>query len=124
MNQRMTFAEYKVDGHNWITLASGEYYPDILEDACLLYAPVQVMFGQLLKSSESSIRFFMQINEVSETWMRVQLCRVFRKYVSPGTPVEMLKRKTKVAEICEQFGSSFRPIPEVQAAFTSRPTPG
>ena len=29
------------------------------------------------------------------TWMRIQLCRVFRKYVSPATPVEMLKKKTK-----------------------------
>ena len=123
MKSRLSFADYKPDGHNWITLLSGEYYPDILENACLLYSPAQIMFGQLLKSSESSTRFFMQISEISETWMRVQLCRIFRKYVSPGTPVEMLKRKTQANEICEQFGKTFRPIHEVQAAFTSRPMP-
>jgi len=48
---------------------------------------------------------------------------VFRKYVSPELPVEMLKRKTKAKEICEQFDKGFRPIHQVQAAFMSRPMP-
>jgi len=118
-----SFADYKHENHAWITLASGEYYPDILSDACELYKPVQVLFGQLLKSSESSIRLFMDISEVSQSWMRVQLARIFRKYVSPETPVEMLKKKTKAAEICHQFGSGFRPVHEVQKAFMARPIP-
>jgi len=118
-----TFADYKSEGHNWITLATGEYYPDILKDACELYKPVLVMFGQMLKASESSSRLLMTISEVTDGWMRIQLARVFRKYVSPETPVEMLKKKTKVREICDQFGKSFRAIQEVQAAFTSRPIP-
>ena len=122
-NQPATFADYKSDGHNWITLATGEYYPDILEDACALYEPVLVMFKKLLLTSESSTRLFLQIAEVRPQWMRVQLCRVFRKYVSPSTSVEMLKRKTKAQEICEQFGHQFRPIHQVQAAFMSRPLP-
>src|SRR5258708_23835709 len=85
-----TFADYKADARNWITLATGEYYPDILKDACELYKPVLVLFGQLLKSSESSNRLFLQIAEQTDGWMRVQLARVFRKYVSPATPLEML----------------------------------
>jgi hypothetical protein len=89
------FADYKADARNWITLATGEYYPDILEDACELYKPVLVLFGQLLKSSESSNRLFLQIAEQTDGWMRVQLARVFRKYVSPETPVEMSKQKSK-----------------------------
>lgn len=118
-----SFADYKSENHTWITLASGEYYPDILVDACELYKPVLVLFGQLLKSSESSISLFMAISEVSESWMRVQLARVFRKYASPETPVEMLKKKTKAAEICHQFGGGFRPVQEVQKAFMTRPIP-
>lgn len=55
--------------------------------------------------------------------MRVQLCRVFRKYVSPETPVEMLKKKTQARKICEDFGGGFRPIHEVQRRFDSRPLP-
>jgi hypothetical protein len=34
------FEDYKEEGANWITLASGEYYPDILPLACELYKPV------------------------------------------------------------------------------------
>lgn len=122
-NKPKAFADYKADARNWITLATGEYYPDILKDACELYKPVLVLFGQLLKSSESSTRLFLQIAEQPDGWMRVQLARVFRKYVSPETPVEMLKQKSKAKTICEEFGKGFRPIQKVQAAFTSRPVP-
>jgi hypothetical protein len=117
------FIEYKEEGHNWITLSTGEYYPDILEDATLLYTPVLTLFSQLLKVSESSTRLFLQISEVSEPWMRIQLCRVFRKYVSPETPVEMLKKKSAAAQINDRFGKGYRPIHEVQSAFNSRPLP-
>jgi hypothetical protein len=118
-----SFGDYQADAANWITLATGEYYPDILKDACALYGPVQAMFGQLVARSESAERLFMQICETPNVWMRVQLARVFRKYVSPETPVEMLKKKTQAAAICAQFGKRFRPIYEVQAAYDSRPVP-
>lgn len=117
------FADYKPDAHNWITLATGEYYPDILPLACELYKPVLVIFGQLVKKAPTSEALFMSISEVSESWMRVQLARVFRKYVSPETPVEMLKKKTAAAHICEHFGAGFRQITEVQRGFFSRPLP-
>ena len=118
-----SFADYKREAPNWITMSGGEFYPDILSDACELYKPVLVMFGQLLRSSESSIRLLQAITEVRQSWMRVQLCRVFRKYVSPQTPVEMLKKKSIIRMICEQYGKDFRPINEVQSAFNSRPMP-
>jgi hypothetical protein len=116
-----SFGSYKAEAHNWITLATGEYYPDILQDACQLYSPVLVLFGQILERSESSINLFMNISETPSAWMRVQLARVFRKYVSPSTPVEMLRRKTKAKSICDQFGKEFRRINEVQKAFKTRP---
>ncbi len=122
-NKPKTFADYRADANNWITLATGEYYPDILKDACELYKPVLVLFGQLLKSSESSVRLFLQISEQPDGWMRIQLARVFRKYVSPETPVEMLKVKSNAQKICSEFGKGFRPIHKVQAAFLSRPIP-
>lgn len=118
-----TFADYADDGASWITLASGEFYPDILSEACELYKPVLVTFGNLLKRSATSTALFESISDVNETWMRVQLARVFKKYVSPGTPVEMLKRKRKTAELVEQFSSSFRTVAQVQKAFNTRPLP-
>lgn len=117
------FRDYKAENANWITLATGEFYPDILVDACNLYKPVIELFGQILKSSESSEKLFLQTVEVNQPWMRVQLARVFRKYVSPNTPVEMLKQKRKAEWICREFGKGFRPIVEVQKAFLSRPMP-
>src|SRR5208282_2539075 len=101
-----SFADFKSEGANWITLATGEYYPDILKDACELYKPVLVLFGQLLKSSESSNRLFLQIAEQTDGWMRVQLARIFRKYVSPETPVEMLKQKWTGLEARPALGTN------------------
>ncbi len=119
----LSFADCKAKARDWITLATGEYYPDILQDACELYKPVLVLFGQLLHTSESSKRLFLQIAEQRNGWMRIQLSRIFRKYVSPETPVEMLKQKAKAQSICDQFGKGFRPIHEVQPAFDARPMP-
>lgn len=118
-----SFADYKEHAHSWITLSSGEYYPDILVDAVALYTPVLEVFRKLLRISASSAELFLEISDVKPAWMRVQLCRVFRKYVSPATPVEMLKQKSRARQIIAQFGDTFRPIPEVQAAFMSRPIP-
>ena len=108
---------------NYITLSTGEYYPDILEDACRLYTPVLETFSRLLKRSESSSALFLNIADTSNQWMRVQLCRVFRKYVSPETSVEMLKQKSKAKQICKDFGESFRPVQIVQERFDTRPIP-
>lgn len=119
----MSFASYKSAGRNWITLSSGEYYPDILADACELYGPVLKMFEQVLKTSATSVELLTSIAAVKQPWMRVQMARVFRKYVSPETPVEMLKQKSKVKTICAGFGKGFRPVTDVQAAFSTRPIP-
>lgn len=118
-----SFGDHKRDADAWITLATGEYYPDILPDACRLYEPVLVEFGLLLRSSHSSVNLFKSIMETRNQWMRTQLCRVFRKYVSPQTPVEMLKRKTDATKVCSQYGDSFRNVVEVQQRFASRPMP-
>jgi hypothetical protein len=121
MAVKRSFADYKEEGHLWITLATGEYYPDILPLACELYTPVLVLFGQMLERAHSSTDLFMAISSVNEQWMRIQLSRVFRKYVSPETPVEMLKKKSAASHICEHFGAGFRAVQEVQKAFRSRP---
>ena len=124
MADTRTFRDYKPEERrNYITLSTGEYYPDILEDACRLYAPVLEIFSQLLNRSESSNALLMNISAVPAQWMRIQLCRVFRKYVSPETPVEMLKKKSQARNICEDFGDGFRPIYIVQEKFDSRPLP-
>ena len=117
------FSDYKSEAESWITLANGEFYPDVLPDACRLYEPVLIEFELLLKASHSSTDFFMSVMSTQNQWMRTQLCRVFKKYVSPQTPVEMLKRKTDAEKICTQFGGGFRNIVEIQQKFNTRPMP-
>ncbi|MCU0481272.1 MAG: bstEII [Anaerolineae bacterium] len=123
MSESKQFSDYKSQGHQWITLATGEYYPDILHDAKLLYTPVLVLFGQLVQSAETSQRLLLMIAEIPNQWMRIQVARVFRKYVSPNLSVEMLKKKSQAQAICDQFGYTFRSIVDVQSAFKSRPIP-
>lgn len=123
MATEKSFRDYKPEGEVWITLANGEYYPDVLPEACRLYQPVLAEFSRLLRASHSSTSLFTSIMETPAVWMRTQLCRVFKKYVSPQTPVEMLKRKSDAAKINAQFGAAFRGIVEVQQRFASRPMP-
>lgn len=118
------FRDYTpAERRTYITLSTGEYYPDILEDACRLYMPVLETFSQLLKRAESSVALYLSIADIPNQWMRIQLCRVFRKYVSPETSVEMLKQKAKAKQICKEFGDGFRAIQTVQGKFDSRPMP-
>jgi hypothetical protein len=119
----MNFSDYQNEAHLWITLSTGEYYPDVLPLACELYQPVLVTFGHLIERAHSSKDLFMQIAELQPQWMRIKVCRVFRKYVSPETPVEMLKKKSAAQGICDNFGDGFRPIAEVQKRFRERPMP-
>ncbi|MBN1796744.1 MAG: hypothetical protein JW804_08725 [Sedimentisphaerales bacterium] len=123
MAKDKSFSEYQSEAHLWITLSTGDYYPDILPLACELYRPVLITFGQLLKSAHSSTDLFLDIAEIKPQWMRIQLCRIFRKYVSPETSVEMLKKKSAAPHICERFGKNFRQITEVQRRFETRPIP-
>ena len=117
------FSSYEHEGANWITLATGEFYPDILKDACQLYEPVLALFGHLLKRSANSKELFATIADTKDGWTRVQLARVFKRYVSPPTPVEMLKKKAQSSKIIDEFGAGFRPIATVQKCFTARPMP-
>lgn len=117
------FEDYKNDAPNQITMANGAFYPDILAQACELYKPVLAYFGQLLKVSPSSEMLLKEITKLTQTWMRIQLLRVFRKYVSPDTSVEMLKSKNKIPMVCATFGKDFRPINVVQKKFNERPLP-
>ena len=121
----MSFGEI-MSGDNaasWITLMESPYYPDYLVEADDLYSPVQTVFGKLVKTSASSSDLLEQINGITDSWMRVQLCRLFRRYVSPGTSVEMLKRKSKVRETIRDFKKGFRSVDEVQRALDSRKVP-
>ena len=118
-----SFDDYKDDNYSWITLAATEYYPDYLQAATNYYGPVLAQFRDFLTTSASSSILYRSIMNQSNGWMRTQLCRVFKRYISPTTPVELLKIKRKTEANIEGFQFQFRKIADAQIAFLERPNP-
>ncbi len=118
--QIKTIGDFKEDRAKWVTIVEGEFYPDLLSTATVLYWPVLERFGKLLKSSQTSQDLLRAISNEPPS-VRVQLQRVFRRYVSPDTSVEMLKIKRDTEKIIRDFGDRFRAIEEVRKWFFSRP---
>jgi hypothetical protein len=107
----------------WITFVEGAFYPDSLDAAVPIYEPVLRRFGEFLARAADSSDLLRLIDETRGTQQRIQLLRVFRKYVSPDTSVEMLKKRESIPAIRRDFGSRFRTIEAVRARFAARPTP-
>jgi hypothetical protein len=116
----MGLREYKTGAKQWVTLLDTEFFPDYLGNARQLYVHYIDLFQELVKQSESSIDLFLRINELKGK-ERIQLLRVFRKYVSPNTAVEMTKKKKDAEGIIEAFGASFRTLDEVRESLSLRP---
>ncbi|MEK9151221.1 MAG: hypothetical protein AAB547_01170 [Patescibacteria group bacterium] len=114
-----SFLDYKEENYKWITSLEGEYFPDYLDQARVFYKPVIKRFRELALESTSSVEFFTKINTEPGN-SRIQLMRIFRKYTSPETSVEMLKVKGKESKIIEYFGGKFRDIKEVQKILNQR----
>ena len=114
-----SFADYKEENYKWITTLEGEFYPDYLDQAVVFYKPVVKRFRELVNESSSSKELFSKINNEPGA-SRIQLFRIFRKYVSPQTSVEMLKVKSKESKIIEYFGEKFRDISMVKDLLSRR----
>ncbi|HLP89157.1 MAG TPA: hypothetical protein VK184_11285 [Nostocaceae cyanobacterium] len=117
-----TFASYKATASNWITIFDSPFYPDSLDEAKVLYEQVLIRFIELVEQAQSSINLLEIITKEPDP-LRIQLLRVFRRYVSPDTSVEMTKRKSKISDIIKDFGYRFRSIEQVKQNLQSRPIP-
>ena len=117
-----SFNDYKEDKYNWITLGPAGYYPDYAPMAVEYYRPVLTRFQTLLKEATNSADLFRRIMAVTGP-TRTQLCRIFRKYVSPAAPVELLKTVKNTEANIQGFQEQFRSIEVVRTVFESRPIP-
>jgi hypothetical protein len=115
-----SFAEYKTRNSQYITFIDSEFYPDYLDEAKIIYGSVIEQFANLANTANSSADLLLRISEIPNP-SRIQLLRVFRKYVSPDTSVEMLKVKKRISHIIEDYGNRFRNIEEVQKQLVNRP---
>jgi len=117
-----TFADYKELAAQWITVVATDFYPDYLDEARVIYGAVVERFTELAQESDDSADLLRKIAQEKQP-IRRQLQRVFRKYVSPDTSVEMLKRKSTTEDVIRDFGGRFRPIIEVRTKLSARPAP-
>lgn len=116
------FGDYKPVAHEYISSQERPFYPDYLQDAVFLYKDVFILFSALVEKSGSSADLLRRIHE-QQGDVRIQLLRVFRKYVSPQTSVEMLKVKSKVEDTISSFGGTFRDLAEVRNRLELRDQP-
>jgi hypothetical protein len=116
------FGAYRDDARRWITIFDTEFYPDTLEAALAKYGPVLEAFTQLAEEAPDSADLFRNIQATPKE-VRGQLLRVFRKYVSPDTSVEMLKRVRSTDRLIVDFGDRFRSIEQVRRNLAKRPRP-
>lgn len=115
-----TFGGYKSEAARWITLVESQFYPDYLEAAVVKYGAPLERFTLLVAEAADSAALLRRISDEPQP-LRGQLLRIFRKYVSPDTSVEMLKRKQKIEEVVRDFGDRFRTLDEVQTNLAARP---
>lgn len=117
-----SFGDYKKDASQWITVIESEFYPDYLDEANVMYHPVLQRFVELVSGTSNSSDLLRNISNEPPR-LRIQLLRIFRKYVSPDTSVEMLKVKGNTENIIRDFGPNFRPINMVREHLKHRPCP-
>jgi hypothetical protein len=105
----------------WITVQQGDYFPDILEPANLLYLSVFERFRDLLKVSSSSADLYRRIM-AEPGKVRGKLIAVFRRYVT-DISTEVLGKLNQVEDVIRHQGSDFRPVLQVKERFEGRPFP-
>lgn len=118
----ISFSSYKVTVSKWITIFDSPFYPDSLDEAKMLYEKVLERFIELVDEATNSADLLKIITKEPDP-LRIQLLRVFRRYVSPDTTVEMTKKKRDIPNIINDFGDRFRSLEEVKINLQSRPVP-
>lgn len=117
-----SFGDYKDRAARYITFIDSEFYPDYLDEAKILYGSVIEQFIELANNADNSASLLTDISKKPNP-SRIQLLRIFRKYVSPDTSVEMLKVKKRIPSIIQDYGHRFRDIEEIRTNLASRPNP-
>ena len=117
-----SFRDYLPVAEQSITFIDSEYYPDYIELAKILYSDVLIKFYDLVHDSTDSSDLLLNITQ-EDKHLRIQLLRIFRKYVSPDTSVEMLKVKSKIPSIISEFSKRFRDLEEVKEKLYPRDEP-
>lgn len=115
-----TLRDCEQEKTKWVTvLGSQKFYPDYQILARQRYIPFIKHFGELLAKAADSVDLYRLIQDVKGT-PRIQLLRIFRRYVAPSISVEVTKRKAKTEENIRAWADQFRPLDQVRARYATR----
>lgn len=106
--------------YRWITIYEAAFYPDRLDAAIVRYGPILERFSELAEEAESSADLLRLIMDEPRI-VRVDLLKLFARYVSPTTKTELLKKKGATETVIKNLGASFRSLGAVKLKLRSRP---
>jgi hypothetical protein len=114
------FSAFESEPYVWITVYEAAFYPDRLDAAVVRYEPILARFKELVESADCSADLLRLIMDEPRA-LRVDLLKVFARYVSPTTKTELLKKKANTEQVIANLGKGFRSLGEVAAKLRSRP---
>ncbi len=109
-----TFAEMEAEKWMWITAYDKKFYPDHFTEAVRFYQPYIDHFRDQAESARSSADLLRRIQSVRQPG-RTQMLRIFSRYVSLITSVQMLNVIGNTESVIATFGPGFREIGKVRA---------
>ena len=115
-----TFREYRPSGADWITVMDTEFYPDYIDNLEVQYGAVLERFRELVGEASDSTDLLRRI-VAEKAAARIELLKVFNRYVSPPTSVEMLRKVRETEDTIRGFGKDFRDLSIVREKLASRP---
>lgn len=109
--------------HSVITpISSGTTFPEFLEEKLAKYKPYIEMFGEIVRSSDSSAQVLETIRNPAIKYdqeTRMSLLKIFRRCVSPVCDTEATKKITKISTsiFVDNYGHTFKPISKLKTQF-------
>lgn len=132
MTLKRRFEDYRTEIDEWVTIIPTEFYPDVVENAKVKYQGVMEAFSELVEQATDSTDLLRRImtlppnrilpNEEKQP-IRSILLQVFRRYVSPISDHEWLKKVSETENVIAAHGDAFRPLEDVRENLRTRPMP-
>ncbi|MFP7696587.1 hypothetical protein [Trueperella sp. LYQ143] len=99
--------DYENSFWSQITFVDSPFYPDYMEAVEIAYKEAFDSFWELVTETEDAATLLRRIMK-EKGGLRMNLLKLFRRFVSPDTSVEMLKKVSNTENIIREYGYRFR----------------
>lgn len=107
-------SDYQENLYRYITVIKNGLYPEIMESLEIKYRDAFDEFYRLVDMNDDSVQLYRDIMNIESEKLRVNVLKIFRRMISPNTPVEMMRKKTKIEKTIESQQEYFRPLMELK----------